>query len=173
MPSIKSINNFPHLPNLRDGEMLAWNSDTRQFEGRYLSTTDLSSSGDTKISGLLNTYSPGYFCYVSGNDRISKTSCEDLLSSTCVGVTTGGNGELLFTGVVDFAKFISSTASPSPGSPVYLASSHDEDGAAGKLRSVPPTEGFVAQVGICLSNENFIVNKTCKILLRIKDVIVL
>jgi hypothetical protein len=94
--------------------------------------------------------SEGDFGYVSGPSTLSKTDAAAEEKAVFAGAHIGVTGRALACGLVEHAKFSVASTTPTYGDRVFLARADDEGGgaAAGKLTTIAPTTGFIAEVGV-------------------------
>jgi len=116
------------------------------------------------IDGLTTTgTAAGDVVYVDTNDTVLKGDPTNINKSFILGVVTAA-GVVATSGRVA-AKFAASLSpAPAAGKPCYLA-------ADGKLTTVAPTSGVIADVGIVLNASLYSTAGTCEISLAIKPTV--
>lgn len=125
------------------------------------------------VTGLdTSSIATGLFGYVSSNNVLLPTDSLALVSSEVFGCGDGVSGEAVVVGAIS-AKFTSIGGQPNPGDKVWLAASTDEAGAAGKLTATAPSAGMLAEVGVCVDNSLYASIKQAKILIQVKEPIIL
>jgi hypothetical protein len=116
------------------------------------------------IDGLTTTGTvAGDVVYVSANDTVLKGDPTDINMSFILGVVTAA-GVVATSGRVAANFAASLSPAPAAGKPCYLA-------ADGKLTTVAPTSGVIADVGIVLNASLYSTAGTCEISLAIKPTI--
>jgi hypothetical protein len=153
-----------NLDTLTDGS----NADALHVHAFAGSAANLVKSGLT-TAGL----GTGDFGYISAALTMTKTDADAEDSSRCFGANEGTAGSMTFAGCINTAKFTTAGGSPANGAPVYLAPGTEEVGAAGKLTATAPSTAgqWVAEIGLCLDNSNWVALKTCVVALQPKAII--
>jgi len=100
------------------------------------------------VSGLTGSLSSGVVGYVDSSGALVQTDSSIITSSYMAGVGTSTTN-LQVAGVVS----VVATSSLTVGGPVYL----DQGANAGKVTSVAPSSGVVAQVGIAVSASKMLI----------------
>lgn len=120
----------------------------------------------------------GDFCYISANETLSKTDASNISKSKFVAAHVGLVTEGMIQGLVQTAKFASTSATPAVGEPVFLACADDEPGntAAGKLNAICPSTTdrgkVVAEIGIVSGVDpvTFGLTKVARVVIQPKQV---
>lgn len=119
--------------------------------------------------------SDGYFCYLSGAMVVSKADASDVSTSKFAGATIGLANVALVQGIVENARFSSTSPIPAYGDSVFLSRADAEPGlgAAGKV-STTPSWPVIAEVGVVADVDafTFSATRTAKVLLQAKSLLV-